>query len=104
MESARAITPPKMNKNQKPHAYLHIIRKQYTKFQINPTKDVEGVAGTRFRMEGRKDGRRKDGCMHIQADEDHFYSPPSAYIRGQKDEFETVVLNEPSVFESLKFY
>ena len=56
------------NKNKKPHAPLQIIRKQYTKFLINPTKDVVGVAGTRFWMDGR---------MHTRMDEGHFYSPPS---------------------------
>ena len=35
------------NKNQNPHAYLHIIRKQSIKFQINLTKDLRGVGGTR---------------------------------------------------------
>ena len=42
------------NKNQKPHAYLHMIRRQSIKFQISPMKDVRGVAGTR--LDGRKDG------------------------------------------------
>ena len=53
-------------KNHKPHAHLHIIRKQSTKFQINPTKDVGGAAGQEFgQTEGLTDGR-KDGRMHIQ--------------------------------------
>ena len=47
-ESARAITSSKMaeTKNQKPHAHLNMIRRQYIKFQISPMKDVRGVAGT----------------------------------------------------------
>ena len=44
--------------------HVHIlIRKQSTKFKVNPTKDVE-VAGTRSRRtEGRTDGRT-DGRTH----------------------------------------
>ena len=34
-------------KNPKPHAHLHIIGRKCTKFQMNPMKDVEGVAQTR---------------------------------------------------------
>ena len=34
-------------KNPKPHAHLHIIGRKSTKFQINPMKDVGGVAKTR---------------------------------------------------------
>ena len=33
--------------NPKPHAYLHIITRKSTQFQMNPMKDVEGVAETR---------------------------------------------------------
>ena len=54
------------NKNQNPHTYLHIIRKQSIKFQFNPTKDVRGVAGTRV---------WKDVRVHTWTDEGHFYSP-----------------------------
>ena len=59
-ESARAITPPKngQNKNKKPHAHIHITRKQSIKFQINITKDVGGVVGARFRMDRRTDAHR----------------------------------------------
>ena len=35
------------NKNQKPHAHLHMIRRQSIKFQISPMKDVRRVVGTR---------------------------------------------------------
>ena len=31
----------------KPHAHIHIIRRKSTKFQMNPMKDVGGVAETR---------------------------------------------------------
>ena len=31
-------------------------------------------------------------------------STTSGFFKGLKDEFETVVVNEPSVFELLKFY
>ena len=58
------------NKNEKPHAHLHTIRSRSTKFQINPMKDVGGVAGTRFRTD-----RRKDERMHTRTDKCHFYSP-----------------------------
>ena len=34
-------------KKPKPHAHLHIIGRKSTKFQMNPMKDVEGVAQTR---------------------------------------------------------
>ena len=40
------------NKNQKPHAHLHMIRRLSIKFQISHMKDVRGVAG----LEGT-DGR-----------------------------------------------
>ena len=49
-KSAWAVT---RNKNSlikilKPHAHLHIIGRQSTKFQMNPMKDVEGAEETRF--------------------------------------------------------
>ena len=31
----------------KPHAHLHIIGRKSTKFQVNPMKDVGGVAETK---------------------------------------------------------
>ena len=34
-------------KNTKPHAYVHIIGRKSTYFQMNPMKDVEGVVETR---------------------------------------------------------
>ena len=34
-------------KNPKPHAHLRIIGRKTTKFQMNPMKDVEGVAEIR---------------------------------------------------------
>ena len=34
-------------KYPKPHAHLHIIGRKSTKFQMNPIKDVGGVAETR---------------------------------------------------------
>ena len=34
-------------KNPKPHVHLHITGRKSTKFQMNPMKDVEGVAETR---------------------------------------------------------
>ena len=50
----------------KPHAHLLIIGRKSTKFQMNPMKDVGGVAETISlgRTEGRTDARmdgRKDG-------------------------------------------
>ena len=57
------------NKNQKPYAHLHMIRRQSIKFQISPMKDVRGVAGTR--SDGRKDGRnvgRTDGWTDAHMD------------------------------------
>ena len=52
------------NKNQKPHAQLHIIRRQSIKFQISPMKDVR-VAGTRSDRwkDGQNDGQT-DGQMY----------------------------------------
>ena len=57
------------NKNQKPHAHLHMMKRQSIKFQISPMKDVRGVAG-HDRMEGWLTGR-----THTRTDEDHFYGP-----------------------------
>ena len=53
----------------KPHAYLPIIGRKSTKFQVNPMKDVHvgRVAETRSRT---------DGITHTRTDEGHFYSPP----------------------------
>ena len=70
-ESASAITLSKIgrNKNQEPHAHLHILRRQSIKFQINPMKDVR-VAG--IRSDGQKD-RQNDGRMHTQTEEGHFF-------------------------------
>ena len=42
-------------KNKKPHAHLHMIRRQSIKFQISPIKDVRGVAGKDW-TDGRTDG------------------------------------------------
>ena len=53
----------------KSHAHLHIIGRKSTKFQVNPMKDVGGVAETRSL-------RRMDGITHTQTDEGHFDSPP----------------------------
>ena len=57
----------------KPHAYLHIIERKSTKFQVNPMKDVRGVAETRSlgRTDGRSDGRKggqKDGRNNAHTD------------------------------------
>ena len=72
-ETANAIPPPKMakNKNQKQVAHLHILRKQ-----INQTKAVRGVAGTRFRTDGRTYGRTD---AHTDG-RGSFLEHPSAYV------------------------
>ena len=57
----------------KPHAHLHIIGRKSTKFQVNPMRDVGGVAETRSL--GRPGGQT-DGITHTRTDEGHFYSPP----------------------------
>ena len=60
----------------KSHTHLLIIGRQFTKFQVNPMKDVRGVAETR--SHGRTAGRtvgRTDGITHTWTDEGHFYSP-----------------------------
>ena len=60
----------------KPHAHLHIIGRMSTKFQVNPMKDVGGVAETKSlgRTAGRTEGRT-DAITHTRTDEGHFYSP-----------------------------
>ena len=47
---AWTVTPTKNSqiKILKPHAYLCIIGRKSTKFQMNPMKNVEGVEETRF--------------------------------------------------------
>ena len=53
----------------KPYANLYIIGRKPTKFQVNPIKDVGGVAETRSL--GRTDGRaggRKDGRNNAHTD------------------------------------
>ena len=73
-KSAWAITPSNSRiKILKPHAHLHIIGRKSTKFQVNPMKDVGGVAETRSL--GRMAGRT-DRITHTRTDEGHFYSPP----------------------------
>ena len=62
----------------KPHAHLHIIARKSTKFQVNPMKDVRGVAETRSlgRTAGRTEGQT-DGRNNAHTDgRGHFYSPP----------------------------
>ena len=61
----------------KTDAHLHIIGRKSTKFQVNPMKDVGGVAETRSlgRTAGWTEGRT-DGITHTRTDEGHFYSPP----------------------------
>ena len=54
LESARAITPPKMAKIKNMCTYSD-HKKTIYKFQINSTKDVGEVVRTRFRMDGRMD-------------------------------------------------
>ena len=48
-KSVWVITPSKIVESNflKPHAHLHIIGRKPTKFQMNPMKDVGGVAETR---------------------------------------------------------
>ena len=55
----------------KPNAHFPIIGRKSTKFQINPIKDVRGVAETRSRTDGRMDGRNNAHMV-----KGHFYSPP----------------------------
>ena len=49
-KSSRVVTPTKIAKknNLKSHAHLCIIRRKFTKFQMNPMKDVERVEKTKF--------------------------------------------------------
>ena len=62
----------------KPNAHLHIIGRKSTQFQVNPMKEVGGVAETRSLgqtagwTEGRTDGRIKP---HTDG-RGSFYSPP----------------------------
>ena len=63
-------------KKQKPPAHLHMIRRQSIKFQISPMKDVRGVVVVETDWTDRKTDGMKDGQMHTQTDEGHFYSPP----------------------------
>ena len=67
----------------KPHTHLHIIGRKCTKFQVNPVKDVGGVAGRDL------SARRLDGITHTQTDEDHFYShpPPMSGDRNDWDKY-----------------
>ena len=62
-------------KKQKPPAYFHMIRRQSIKFQISPMKDVRGVVFVEKDWTDRKTDGMKDGQMHTQTDEGHFYSP-----------------------------
>ena len=61
----------------KPHARLHIIGRKSTKCQVNPMKDVRGVAETSSlgRTAGRTDARNN---THTWTDEGNFYSPPES--------------------------
>ena len=54
-------------------AHLHIIGSKSTKFQVNPMKDVGGVADTRSL--GGTAGWM-EGITHTLTDKDDFYSPP----------------------------
>ena len=62
-------------KKQKPPAHFHMIRRQSIKFQISPMKDVKGVVVVEKDWTDRKTDGMKDGQMHTQTDEGHFYSP-----------------------------
>ena len=44
-------------KIKKSNTHLHIIRKQSTKFLIDPTENVGGAAETRFRTDESKDAQ-----------------------------------------------
>ena len=52
-----------------------MIRRQSIKFQISPMKDVRGVVVVGKDWTDRKTDGMKDGQMHTQTDEGHFYSP-----------------------------
>ena len=70
----------------KPHAHLHIAERKSTKLQMNPIKDVGGVAETKSL--GRTDGwmdSRMDGITHIRKGEGHFYSPPPPMSGDEKE-------------------
>ena len=78
-KSAWAITPSKIVKSkfQKPHAHLHIIGRKSMRFQVNPMKDVEGVAETRsLGWTAGQMERQTDGIAHTRMDKGHFCSPP----------------------------
>ena len=47
----------------KQHAHLHIKRSKTTKFQMNPMKDVRGLAKTRSWMAEQME-RQKESCTH----------------------------------------
>ena len=64
----------RQTKTQKAYAHL-IIERKTTKLQIGPMKDVRGVAGTRFRTDGRVE-RRTNGKGKIRTVEGHFCSSP----------------------------
>ena len=53
-----------------------MIRRQSIKFQISPMKDVRGVVVVEKDWTDRKTDGMRDGQMHTQTDEGHFYSPP----------------------------
>ena len=58
----------------KPYAHLHIIGRKPTKFQVNPMKDVGGVAV--IRSLGWTDKGRMEGITHARTDKGHLYRPP----------------------------
>ena len=62
-------------KKQKPPAHFHMIRRQSIKFQISLVKDVRGVVVVEKDWTDRKTDGMKDGQMHTQTDEGHFFSP-----------------------------
>ena len=86
LESARAITPSKMakNKNIKTYAHLHIIRKHSAKLQINPIKDVEGVARKRILTNGRIE-RQMD--THMDGQGPILWSPSKCVLLGSIVDF-----------------
>ena len=73
----------------KSHTHLHIIGIKSTKFQVNPMKDVGGVAETR--SVGRTAGRT-EGRTHTRPDEVISIAPPLRLRRVTK------CLNNPSRF------
>ena len=64
------------------HAHFHIIGRKSTELQVNPMKDVEGVAETKSL---RWMARRRDGITHTQTDEGHFYHYSSQGIERVKN-------------------